>query len=210
MADKTELTSAFADGEVNDKEVNDALSAIYQNDELKERWQRYHLIGDALRKNLPPTIHSDLSQRVAQAIENEPTILSPSTPSVSSKPEQVKVKKQKVGFAIAASVAMVGMVSFFVMDQQTKQMPTPQVAQQTQAINPAPVVASTPATTPSVATRPHVVLASDGSQAMVVDRLEPQSPKLKSYVLEHEYSTSSTVRRGLPPAVRVVTFSNER
>ena len=199
MADKTELTSAFADGELDSHETDPLLKTLYADEALRERWQRYHLIGDALRKNLPPTIHSDLAQRVQAGIENEPTILSPHPSTTTDK--TATAPKRKVGLAVAASVAMVGVVSFFTMGEQAKQQPGLEVASIQQ---PAPVVASAPA----MATTPHVVLTSDSSQPLVVDRLQPNSPKLQAYILDHEYSASSAMRRGLPPSVRVVTFSN--
>jgi sigma-E factor negative regulatory protein RseA len=203
MVDKTELTSAFADGELNHKEVGDLLADIYTDNELRERWQRYHLIGEALRKNLPPSLPTDLASRVSKALENEPTIFSPE-PTFKHPPANAPTSARgyKTGLAVAASVAIAGFVSFFTLSDQTKSVPQ-QVAVIEQVS--APVAVSAPAIT----TTSHVVMAN-AKQPLVVDRIESGSLKLKSYILDHEYSTSSAVRRGLPPAVRVVTFSNDR
>ena len=200
MADKTELTSAFTDGEVTSGEVDRLLTGLHNDEELRQRWQRYHLIGDALRKNLPPTIHTDLSKQISQKLQAEPTVLSPnieSNPTVTH-----KAPKRKVGYAVAASVAMMGMVSFFMLGNQVKQSPM-EVASVAQTSVPATVAAST-----SLPTTPHVVLTSNSDQPLVMDRLQRENSKLQSYILDHEYSSSSVVRRGLPSGVRVVTFSN--
>lgn len=203
MTDKTELTSAFTDGEVKDAEVDRLLSGLYGDEALRKRWQRYHLIGDALRKNLPPTIHTDLSQQISQKLQAEPTILSPDFSTRTTTIDQA-APKRKVGYAVAASIAMVGMVSFFMLGSQVKQSPT-EVA--SLATNNAPAIAST-TTSSSLPTTPHVVLTSNTEKPLVVDRLERSNSKLQSYILDHEYSSSSVVRRGLPSGVRVVTFSN--
>lgn len=204
MVDKSELTSAFMDGELSQREVNDLLNELYTNDELRIRWQRYHLIGEAMRNNLPLTIHSDLASRVSAAVKDEPVILAPHPMPVSQNGGTPKKQsKVKVGYAVAASLALVGFVAVFNLNYEAKQMP--QVASSVPLTN--PTIADNAG---SVATKPHVVLTADIRQTMVVDRLEPNTSKVQSYVLEHEYSSLASSRPGLPPGVRVVTFSSER
>lgn len=106
MADKTvEQLSALVDGEFEDLELELALRRLSKDAELKARWQRYHLIGDALKNNLPEAIDLDFADRVSKAIGSEPSLQTiPVTPAISS------WYKPLVGFALAASVATVAIL----------------------------------------------------------------------------------------------------
>ena len=60
MTDKTsEQLSAFIDGELPKTEQTLLLHRLKQDKVLQHQWQRYHLIRDAMRKNLPDYIYTD-------------------------------------------------------------------------------------------------------------------------------------------------------
>ncbi|ATL97217.1 RseA family anti-sigma factor [Aeromonas sp. MR19] len=112
MATKEQL-SALMDGDLSDVEV---LSELGMDPALQDTWSRYHLIGDAMRGDLPVNLQLDLSDSIMAALEDEPTILAPKP--VESKPAAPQVHTgakvvplfrrvgQQVGqYAIAASVA---------------------------------------------------------------------------------------------------------
>jgi sigma-E factor negative regulatory protein RseA len=112
MATKEQL-SALMDGDLSDVEV---LSELEMDSALQDTWSRYHLIGDAMRGDLPVNLQLDFSDSIMAALEDEPTILAPK--SVESKPTASQVHTaakvvplfrrvgQQVGqYAIAASVA---------------------------------------------------------------------------------------------------------
>ncbi len=205
MVDKTEMISAFADGEITQKEAEHLLTTLCSDPAQRARWQRYHLIGDALRKDLPTTLQTDLSKRVAESLAEEAVVFAPNhSPITPSQPRHHQnQRKYKTGLAIAASLAVVGFLSLFSMKEQLPD--TIQVAQTHQQATSQNMVNATPLQTTS-----HVLLTAGSGQTLVIDRIEPNNPKLKSYILEHEYSSASTVRRGLPSGVRVVTFTNDR
>ena len=69
-----EKLSAFMDGEVLDKEL---MGSIARDESMKETWQRYHLVRDAMRGDVGEVIHFDIANRVALALENEPVRISP-------------------------------------------------------------------------------------------------------------------------------------
>lgn len=69
---RSEHLSAFMDGASDDPSI---LDEVLQQPELAEKWQRYHLIGDALRRELPNELHLDFSDKVAAALEEEPTVI---------------------------------------------------------------------------------------------------------------------------------------
>lgn len=102
---KSERISALMDGELqDDREVGE----LAQQPECMATWERYHLIGDALRDDLPPQLNLDLGARVAMALEDEPVLLVPHARRsrlAHLKPTLRGLLGQGGQYAIAASVA---------------------------------------------------------------------------------------------------------
>jgi len=102
---KSERISALMDGELqDDREVGE----LAQQPESMATWERYHLIGDALRDDLPPQLNLDLAARVAMALEDEPALLVPHARRsrlANLKPTLRGLLGQGGQYAIAASVA---------------------------------------------------------------------------------------------------------
>ncbi|MEH8100902.1 RseA family anti-sigma factor [Aeromonas veronii] len=116
MANKEQI-SALMDGDLSDAEV---LNELEMDSDLQDTWGRYHLIGDAMRGDLPVNLQLDLSDSIMAALEDEPTILAPkpveTAPVLQSAVAPVKTDSnvvplfrrvgQQLGqYAIAASVA---------------------------------------------------------------------------------------------------------
>lgn len=102
---KSERISALMDGELQDDRV---VGDLAQQPECSATWERYHLIGEALRDDLPSHLHLDLSARVAEALENEPVLLVPRARNqrlARLKPFLRGLLGQGGQYAIAASVA---------------------------------------------------------------------------------------------------------
>lgn len=98
MSEKlNEQVSACVDGETEPGESDLLLRRLSQDDSLRSRWARYHLISDTLKNNLPEHLSLTLSERIRQSIANEPT---PQT-----RFSVTRLLKPAAGFAIAASVA---------------------------------------------------------------------------------------------------------
>jgi len=110
MANKEQL-SALMDGDLSEMEV---LKELGTDPALQDTWSRYHLIGDAMRGDLPVNLQLDLSDSIMLALEDEPAILAPK-PAQPAAPQVQPAGKvipfvrrfgQQVGqYAIAASVA---------------------------------------------------------------------------------------------------------
>ncbi|MDN4500867.1 RseA family anti-sigma factor [Alteromonadaceae bacterium BrNp21-10] len=101
---KNESLSAFVDGELLD---NTMISGVMQDSELSQKWQRYHLVRDVMRKELPAEMDFDIAANVAKALELEPTILAPKNswrdlPVVA---QVIPLVRNAGQFAVAASVA---------------------------------------------------------------------------------------------------------
>ncbi|WP_323951233.1 RseA family anti-sigma factor [Aeromonas veronii] len=73
MANKEQI-SALMDGDLSDAEV---LNELEMDSDLQDTWGRYHLIGDAMRGDLPVNLQLDLCDSIMAALEDEPTILAP-------------------------------------------------------------------------------------------------------------------------------------
>jgi sigma-E factor negative regulatory protein RseA len=94
-----EQVSAFVDGELPDAERELLQRRLSSDDELQGTWQRYHLIRDAMREDLPEYVsrksHSDYSQH-GDIDDSNP---------VPTNTWQ-RLLRPVAGVAIAASVAM--------------------------------------------------------------------------------------------------------
>ena len=136
--------SALMDGELDAGRAAILIQQAARDDEVRDLWSTYHLIGDALRGNVlqPPGIQSRIFGRLAE----EPTILSP-------KPRNAifaSGRSARVGMAIAASVATISVVAW--MARQDTTSPAPRMAQTTPAqivgqtvVEPVPVASIQPA-----------------------------------------------------------------
>lgn len=68
MADKEKL-SALMDGEMID---NKLILGLAQDQDARDTWKNYHLIGDVLRGEAPIHKEWNIAESVALALENEP------------------------------------------------------------------------------------------------------------------------------------------
>tara|TARA_A200000113_G_scaffold55594_1_gene46744 strand:+ start:167 stop:745 length:579 start_codon:yes stop_codon:yes gene_type:complete len=106
MTHQQEKLSAFMDGELED---NDIINAVKQDDELRAKWQRYHVIRGVMRKEASVAPNLDITASVAAALESEPAIVAPKQSRWRSLPvlgNVVPFAKQSGQLAVAASVAV--------------------------------------------------------------------------------------------------------
>lgn len=120
MADKEKL-SALMDGELIDKAL---IQELGQDQESREAWQNYHLIGDVMRGEMPVKPEWNIAESVALALESEPVhrsvdahsanVISIADAPKESQPEPNKAKRQLPGWltqfgqvAVAACVSLV-------------------------------------------------------------------------------------------------------
>lgn len=122
MTQQHESLSAVVDGEVQDDNL---LGALQNDKELAAKWQRYHLIRQGLRKEMPEMADFDISQQVAKALDDEPAILAPKRtwqdlPLVSN---VVPLVRQGGQLAIAASVAVAMVLGVQQLNQPEAEQP---------------------------------------------------------------------------------------
>lgn len=102
---KFETVSSFVDNYIQEDE---SFDEIIKDSELSDTWERYQLMGDIMRNDIPETLQFDLSDKIAAAIENEPTVLAPKNTAVKEntfKARIVNFVKPMGQLAIAASAA---------------------------------------------------------------------------------------------------------
>ncbi|MGR2664908.1 RseA family anti-sigma factor [Vibrio campbellii] len=122
MADKEKL-SALMDGELVDKAL---IQELEQDQESRDAWQNYHLIGDVMRGEAPAKPEWNIAESVALALalEDEPVhraidsrsanVISINDAPKESQPEPQKAKRQLPAWltqfgqvAVAACVSLV-------------------------------------------------------------------------------------------------------
>ncbi|HEX7813079.1 MAG TPA: sigma-E factor negative regulatory protein [Burkholderiales bacterium] len=101
-----ERISAFLDGEVEDNEISAQLARLKQDPALREAWDTYHLIGDAMRGDagVAPAFMSRFSAALAQ----EPTVLAPKAPVRKS-------GARRIALPLAASFGGVALVAWMAL-----------------------------------------------------------------------------------------------
>ncbi|WP_435274645.1 sigma-E factor negative regulatory protein [Psychrobium sp. nBUS_13] len=115
MSKNKEILSSFADGqELSATELDQLINDV----ESAKDFERYHLIGDAIREELAPAFTTDFASIVSAAIAQEPAILAPKASvdkpvELQNKPSGnvVSLFDRFGSYGIAASVAAVMVVS---------------------------------------------------------------------------------------------------
>lgn len=127
-----ERVSAFMDGEVGDDEVAAQVARLRQDPALRERWDTYHLISDAMRSvagaHAESTGKPDFMERFSATLAQEPTVLAPKT--------RVRSRTvRRVALSLAASFGGVALVAWLALSNNPF-MPAPETVAQAR---PAPV-----------------------------------------------------------------------
>ena len=102
--------SALMDDEMDTDASEHLFKALKADHKLAECWSTYHMIGDAIRGDLP--LRQDFHQRLMQKLEAEPTVLAPRN--------HRKPHPPSFWMTAVASVAAVMFVGWMVLQQQVK------------------------------------------------------------------------------------------
>lgn len=122
MSQNKETLSSFIDGEELSNEV---LQELVKSPESVESFERYQVIGDAMRDELSPAFDLNFADSVAAAIEAEPTIIAPvqetkQPKKLTKKTAEVIPFFGKLGqYGIAASVAAAMVIGVQQLDSNT-------------------------------------------------------------------------------------------
>jgi sigma-E factor negative regulatory protein RseA len=182
-----EQVSAFLDGELPNSETELLLKRLTRDQELRESFGRYALIGESLRGGTHARLSQGFPGRVNRAIDGEPLIADAAT----VRGRSTVWWRPFAGAAVAAGVAAIAVVAL----QQRAIAPTLRAA--------LPVTAPNAATLPSGGATPYVRVAQNGGTAAPHEALSytvpatvPDAPaalpaaRLTNYVFAHSKYSS--------------------
>lgn len=126
-----EKISLMVDGELEGHECSQLFSDVAETgSEGASCWEHYHLIGDAMRKELPNTVYPGLSSNISAAIAAEPAFQAAAHSNVAQlNAAAAQTKSPVLGYAIAASISVFAIAGLYQLNQERYQpQPTVQVA----------------------------------------------------------------------------------
>ncbi len=106
-----ENLSLLIDDELDSKQAISLLRVIQNDELLKNKFQRYHLISQVLKNEECYFIGGGFAEKIHQEIRNEPTFFIPAKKS--------RINWQKTGLAVAASVVL---AVVWIVDKIDKQL----------------------------------------------------------------------------------------
>ena len=221
-SDKGEHLSSFVDGELNRDHCETLISSICKDEDMKSCLERYQMISDSMKNQLPDGIKSDFVHCVMSAIEEEPTTLAP--PATSSKIQDSKpgkiihfpsITKKVAGIAIAASVATIAVIGVQTQnqDQPSQVVAMPENSEFVRLQNQSSMTASA---------KPRVVVpnstsgfstASSSVSQQAIPQLKPVrkfDPKLQQYIVNHSQYASGVGANDIFSHARIVASSQNR
>ncbi|WP_018231176.1 sigma-E factor negative regulatory protein [Thioalkalivibrio thiocyanodenitrificans] len=184
---KNERLSALVDSEAEGFEVRRLLDELARNEQDMALWERYHLIGDAVRGGLNHAARPGFADAVMARIADE----AESVPAVGR-----RLVKPVAGVAMAASVAvavLVGVVNLTGGEDTV----APAVAEAESTVAP-----PAPRATPAADAGP-VIASSTSRNRPAMEPLEASDARIHSFIVNHAEHGAG---RGLMPYVRVVGY----
>ncbi|HTE15210.1 MAG TPA: sigma-E factor negative regulatory protein [Burkholderiales bacterium] len=183
--------STLMDGELNVDEAKREVARLKADLTLRDTWDTYHLIGDAMRGSAigAPGFTARLSERLGA----EPTVLAPHA-SVTSRSAR---KIQTYALSAAASVAAVAVVGWVALTTTAVQPNAPGGA-----------LAKAPATQsqPQVAVLPPNVTVPQPDVPQVA---AAPAERMQEYLLAHQGISPTTAIQGVTPYIRTVSSSED-
>ncbi len=215
-----EQISALLDGELPQHEMSQTVERLSEQKQLRDTWDRYHLMSDLIRGDAGERASPSLADRVRAQLEAEPAILAAPKP-VNTTPAWVR---PLAGSALAASVAILAVIAAPQLlnpeaNKGTPQVATAKVAPQPNYVQlaPAPVaqnyqlVSGTPYSSAQYRVRPVVVAQPATSWSTQYPGMRWKNlakpateSKLNKYLVDHsQYATRGPVRGVVPYATFV-------
>jgi sigma-E factor negative regulatory protein RseA len=106
MSDDDDLKqklSLLLDGELSKNDSLALMSRIEQDAELRKQWHRYSLVSQVMQSGKILPVDERFVDKVRNALVNEPAILAP-------RPEKHRYREKTITAALAASLAVVGVL----------------------------------------------------------------------------------------------------
>lgn len=185
-----ESLSALMDGEADELEIRRILNQLESDDELRNKWKNYHLMGSLMRDESFDRI--DLTQGINAALNGEASVTTDidSAPPQRSLEDEVSVAKTPwykplTSVAVAASVTLAVLLGVQSIDTNDGA----HIANNQQPVR-GELTAST--------------LTQEQQQ-----QLEDAQQQLQEYVLKHPADDIKHSEKGVLPFARVVEFETQ-
>lgn len=197
---RDEQLSALLDSALDEQQLQSFMQDLKRDPIADaEAAQRYRLMGDALREELDQSSFMDISSAVHRAIEQEPDYNE--IPASAKHKPQFNLSallsgwvKPLTGMAVAASVAMVTLVTFNTVQNSDS------AGQSTQLAQSAPIERVNPAISRNVQV---------ASTLNISEKTPEQQKILNSYMLQHSGYASQSTMQGMMPHVRAADVENQ-
>lgn len=189
---RDEQLSALMDDQLEDDQLRFLLQGLKDDAEARQKWRRYHMIGEAMRGAPTRSLDADFSAAVMAQIDADTGVSQDD--GLGNEPAWVK---RLVSFAVAASVAT---VAVFVANDRGYFQDSPA---------PSAMVASVPATTVEVNSSP--VSASLMQASTVASSVAEWNEvsgdiqqKLDRYLLNHAQTATGVPGQNMSQYIRLV------
>lgn len=197
-----EQLSALVDDELRKDEMDLLLRQLARSEELRARFGRYCLISETLQRNLSAATGSDLAERVARALEDEPSYGA----GQSRRPSQTGLFLRPVaGMALAVAGAMAVVTMW---PQETQENATQQAMRPVAAVQGATLRSLRSAEaikTPILETPASVIIETTISKQRQWERLDPQVRRqLTEYLINHSERSAIDQMDTALPYMRII------
>ena len=197
--DANERLSAFADDELRDAARSRIVDALYDDPELRRRWARFHLIGDAMRNVGPVSGAETIAGKVNETLSREQV--------APIRPRHRRLRIAPLpGLALVASISAVAILGIRGFDDGAG----PQSMPLADASHPEDAASSFVSSPPDAVTRGTADVAAQRASAGAnrlqwSDAAPDAATRLNAYLVNHnEYADNGV--RGVPPYVRIVGY----
>ena len=197
VSDPNEQISSFVDGELQGPARGRIVHALYGSPELRRRWARYHLIGDAARKIGPVSGADSIAGNVGAALSGESVV------SFKRRPWLVPLP----GLALAASIAAVAILGIRSLDDGGAQSPPVAGASRHEAAAESPLSTDPGSTVSRIASGAVQSAGSEAVRRPWSDAAPDAEARLNVYLVNHNEYAGNGVR-GVLPYVRIVGYQS--
>lgn len=183
------------DGEI-EGHASDTLDNLMSSRVLRDTWWRYHLISEAMNRNLAAPLDKDMADRIAEIIAQDNVVVA------GHRFLSNRFLKPAAGFAIAASVAAVAILG---IQHNT--------AEQPQQANPVQLAERTPDYNMNVSRYTFPVATDTTVTPARVEQVGgvERNPQLNSYLVNYnEFRTSQNGVQGIIPYVRMIANDEDQ
>lgn len=200
MKHRDEQISAFMDNALDGQELRDFLQDLKRSPVTDaEQLQRYQIIRDVLKDELDPSSFIDISAAVHRAIEQDTDTVTQLLPAKSASTIDFSAWLRPLsGLAIAASVAMVTVLTVRVVSNDSTGIVQPLVAESQIKLPVQPVIP----VNNNLLQHIHVVSTADLEKESLL-----REQQLREYMMNHSEYAGQTTIQGMMPYARVVSFN---